>query len=258
MKKFVVALLACAASFAQANTITTDFSDLWWNPNESGWGVNVIQQEDVLFATLFVYAADRSPTWYVGSSLIYKGMQNNQFVFEGPLYKTSGPYFAASTFPEAQVTRLQVGTMTFRAAQATTATISYTVDGATVTKSIERQTWRNQDFSGQYRGAVIGNYSGCVNGNGPYESPAVFTVTQQGFAMTVHEEGAGYTCSYTGSYSPAGTIGVLEGSSSCSTGVGQSFSMTEMKVGLDFFSGALTLRGGSACNFTGRLGGIRR
>src|SRR5215831_3630119 len=34
---------------------TPNFSDLWWNPAESGWGVNLQQQGNILFATWFTY-----------------------------------------------------------------------------------------------------------------------------------------------------------------------------------------------------------
>jgi hypothetical protein len=257
LKKILLALFACAGLAAQANTITTDFTDLWWDPSESGWGLNLVQQEDTAFATLFVYAANGSPTWYVGSALIYQGVQNGQFVFTGPLYRTTGPHFAAPDFQSSQVTRVAVGTMTFRAAQATTATVAYTVDGTTITKFIERQTWRNQNFTGNYRGAVIGQVSGCTSGNGPSDAAAVFAITQQGFAFTVQETGENHSCSYTGSYSPAGTIGVVDGSMTCSDNVARNFSMTEMKVGIDAFSGALNTRSGS-CVFSGRIGGVRR
>jgi len=43
MRRFLVAaILVCAPSVANAlNTWGTDMSDLWWNPNESGWGINI-------------------------------------------------------------------------------------------------------------------------------------------------------------------------------------------------------------------------
>ena len=44
-----VAAAALAATMVLAAPArATDLSDLWWNPNESGWGVNVAQQAEVL------------------------------------------------------------------------------------------------------------------------------------------------------------------------------------------------------------------
>ena len=43
-----------------------NYSDLWWNPNESGWGFNLIQHgTGVLFGVMFTYTTPEGPTWYV-------------------------------------------------------------------------------------------------------------------------------------------------------------------------------------------------
>ena len=47
-------LAALAVLPAQATTYSTDYTDLWYNPNESGWGLNLIQQYQTMFGTLFV------------------------------------------------------------------------------------------------------------------------------------------------------------------------------------------------------------
>ena len=52
------------AGAAQATTHSTDYTDLWWNSpdaSEDGWGVNVVQQGDIVFATFFIYGADGTP-----------------------------------------------------------------------------------------------------------------------------------------------------------------------------------------------------
>src|SRR5262249_27261623 len=49
---------------------TPNFSDLWWNApadSESGWGVNLQQQGDVLFATWFTYDVTGKGQWLVMS-----------------------------------------------------------------------------------------------------------------------------------------------------------------------------------------------
>ena len=56
-------LLACLLLGAfpaahAADSITSDISDMWWNSNESGWGMNATQQGNILFITLYVYSAD--------------------------------------------------------------------------------------------------------------------------------------------------------------------------------------------------------
>jgi hypothetical protein len=261
MRKFFASLATCVACFipaAQANTLTTDFTDLWWIPAEDGWGVNIIQQQDILFVTLFVYGQNNVPVWYVGSAIQYQGVVNGQFTFTGPLYQVNGPWFGGA-FNPANVSHRQVGALTFRTGAATTATLTYTVDGTSVTKNIERQTWRNQDFAGSYRGAVVGTYTGCSSGNGPYESPAILTVTQNNTQITIHEAGNNnFTCTYTGTYTAAGNSGLANGGGTCSDGIAQTWTASEMKVGLDFFAAAFEARIGTSCLFTGRIGGVRR
>jgi len=50
-KRIIAALLAATGLCAHANTYT----DLWNNANEPGWGMNVVQQLETAFVTLFVY-----------------------------------------------------------------------------------------------------------------------------------------------------------------------------------------------------------
>jgi hypothetical protein len=50
-------------AFAPA-AAATDFTDIWFIPQESGWGVNIVQSDSFLFATFFIYGSDKAPTWY--------------------------------------------------------------------------------------------------------------------------------------------------------------------------------------------------
>ena len=60
MRYTILALVAaCALGLAHAATpFSVDASDLWYNPAESGWGVNLAQQGDTAFLTLYVYGSD--------------------------------------------------------------------------------------------------------------------------------------------------------------------------------------------------------
>jgi hypothetical protein len=62
-KLFAILLLFVLCN-ARASTTTSEITDTWWNPAESGWGVNIILQNSVVFATFFVYDANRNPVWY--------------------------------------------------------------------------------------------------------------------------------------------------------------------------------------------------
>lgn len=115
----------------------TNYQDLWWNPNESGWGVNVTHQGDVIFATLFDYDATGKGMWYV----LANAPKQSAGVYSGALFTTTGPAFNASPFNPASVATTQVGTMTFNFSSGNAGTLTYTVNGTQVTKSIQREVF---------------------------------------------------------------------------------------------------------------------
>jgi hypothetical protein len=262
LKKMAAILVGCCATLSHAATATTDFSDLWWNASESGWGANVIQQNDVLFITLFVNNQSNAPVWYVASAVTQTASTGTTVNFTGALYQTTAPYFGGA-FNPANVTNRQVGTITFSAAQISQATITYGVDGVNVTKEVTRQTWRAENIAGTYLGAVSGTWAGCGGPrNGYQESFVTLTVSQGGVAINMREDGAGnppYTCIYTGNYSQDGRMGAIAGNVLCSDGVNQAFVATEVQGGIQGLSMRLVASQFSGtCTFSGRMGGMRR
>jgi len=120
-------------------------SGLWWNPAENGWGVNFTHQGNALFATLFTYDANRAPLWLVMSS---GTMQSDGVTFTGDLYRTTGPAFNANPFtPIGPANYTRVGTMSATFSGANSGTLSYTVNGVAVTKSIERLVYGSRAAS---------------------------------------------------------------------------------------------------------------
>ena len=115
-----------------------NYSDIWWNPSESGWGLTIVQgPTKVLFAVWFVYDASGKPTWYT----LEPGQATSAgkfTTFTGPIYKTSGPYFGGP-FDPAQVGLTQVGTGTLSFRHSDSGTFTYTVEGVTGSKAIVRQ-----------------------------------------------------------------------------------------------------------------------
>ena len=113
----------------------TNYQDLWWNPNESGWGVNVTHQGGILFATLFTYDAAGKGLWLA----MTEGRRNSNGSYSGTLYRNTGPAFNAVPFtPITAPNYTVVGTMTFNFTSGNSATLTYTVGGVPVTKTIQR------------------------------------------------------------------------------------------------------------------------
>jgi hypothetical protein len=123
---------------------STNYQDLWWNASESGWGLNIAHQGDILFATLFTYDASGRGLWLVMSA----GLKQADGSYLGELYRTSGPAFNAVPFTPIGASDLTaVGTMRLRFSDGERGELTYTYDGATVTKQITRQVFSTPGFA---------------------------------------------------------------------------------------------------------------
>ena len=125
---------------ARQSTGTTgaNYQALWWRSpadSESGWGVNITHQGDILFATWFTYDTDGSGMWLVMSS----GVKTGENTYAGALYRTTGAPF--SNYNAAQFQYTQVGTAQFAFTDANNGTFTYTVNGTTQAKPITRQIY---------------------------------------------------------------------------------------------------------------------
>lgn len=255
MNRLAVSLLFLLASLAPpsfANTFSTDSSDLWYIPGESGWGANLVQQNEIIFVTLFVYSQSGTPTWFVGPATAFTGADGAGLHFSGPLYSTTGPYFGGP-FNAAAVGNRQVGTVTFVTPMQEQGRLTYTVDGVQVVKDVVRQTFRNNNVSGVYLGGWVGTYSGCSSGNGYRESMDNMSVSHSGSAFTMQTT----ACTYNGTYVQDGRLGRVAGSYSCTNSVAGNFLIIEMEASLSGMNGRLSTTSGS-CNFSGRIGGVKR
>ena len=125
--------------FAAGEPSGTNYTDLWWNPNESGWGMGITQQDGIMFLTWFVYDANRLPGWYIASrcEVIAGGNGCN-----GRLYRTSGPpgpRNAANGFDSSRLQVEDVGVIEVRFHDNDTGTINYILRGVAQSKTITRQ-----------------------------------------------------------------------------------------------------------------------
>ena len=126
-----------SAYLGSATGPTTDYSDLWWNPNESGWGLNLVQHPSrVLFGVWYTYEGDGTPTWFV----MPQGTWTSSTTYTGPIFATTGPGFTKHFNPGAVQPR-QVGSGTLNFSSANTGTFSYSIDGVTGTKQLQRQSF---------------------------------------------------------------------------------------------------------------------
>src|SRR5512132_519014 len=113
---------------------------LWWKSpaaSESGWGLNVAHQGDIVFATWFTYDATGKAWWLSMTAPLVSGGNR----FSGTLHATRGPPFSAVPFDPTQVVATPVGTGTLTFNDADNGTFAYTVNGISQSKAITRQVF---------------------------------------------------------------------------------------------------------------------
>jgi len=131
-----------SSAFARAGAAAgaaINYQGLWWNApagSESGWGINLAHQGDVIFATWFTYDGSGKAWW-----LSMTANKTGSGVYAGDLYRTHGPSFNAVPFNPADVTATKVGTGTLTFSGVSDGTFAYVVAGTTQTKPITRQVF---------------------------------------------------------------------------------------------------------------------
>jgi hypothetical protein len=83
----------------RATGFSTVQSDLWRVPSESGWGLELAQQSNVIFATMYVYDAQNDPAWYPVTLDPVPATSG----WRGDLYLTGGPRCGPPGFDPAAV-----------------------------------------------------------------------------------------------------------------------------------------------------------
>ena len=278
LRTFLGALLLGALSTFPARAVTgsTDYTGLWYNTAESGWGMNVIQQEQTLFITLFIYGATSQPTWFVASGATFTSTAGGDRTYTGPLYATTGTPFSTTPFNPGATTVAQVGTITFVGKADGTATVAYTANGSTVNKAVTRQTWAQPNFTlnvaTSYAAAQSSTATGCTNAanngsqNSTYSQMALYiNAATMRLEITTPPTDAGL-CTLQGSnYVQEGRYGKATLSGRCAAWAASipniTFQVREVEVGANHFTFQYTGAGGdmgAGCSETGVFVGAKK
>lgn len=111
-----------------------NYTDLWWNPLESGWGISIHVNNDKLFAAWFVYDAAGSPTWYT----LQQGRWQSSNEYSGLIYATqSNPNAGLGPLTSVTINAVGSGVLTFNGTGQ--AEFFYAVNGQPNRKTIVRQ-----------------------------------------------------------------------------------------------------------------------
>ena len=125
---------SCVAGAPHASP--PNYQALWWaSPpgSESGWGLNIAHQGDIMFATWFTYDASGRGLWLFAPDARRTGAGT----YSGQLYRTTGPPFSLDPWT-GPVTTTPVGSATFTFSSPDNGTFAYTVNGISQSKAITR------------------------------------------------------------------------------------------------------------------------
>lgn len=169
-----MALVALGGSTtASSYTIDTASSPsaltgLWWNANESGWGLTVTQQYSIIFVAMYTYDTANNPIWYVITNcpVVAGGCT-------GDIYKVKGgSTLTTSWAPNLALTKVGSGTLAF--SDANSATMNFTIDGVAGSKAITRQvfasppTQTGTTFPFTYKGLQLNSLTFATHSSGVY------------------------------------------------------------------------------------------
>jgi hypothetical protein len=142
--------------FASLNAAALEYTDVYYNPAEPGWGVFLVQSDTTQFMAFFIYGTDGKPTWYTAQLT-----QDANGNYNGPLYAITGTYFAN---PWQGYNVSSVGTASFSPSDIYHATLRYSLTGGpTIVKPVERQALTPYKLAGNYSGSMSGTVTGCSN-----------------------------------------------------------------------------------------------
>lgn len=116
-----------------------DYSGLWWNPAESGWGLSLHQgATSGLFGALFVFNASGAPEWLT----LQSGRWESSTRWSGTAYRSSGSAWGPAGFDPHAVSNATVGTVvidfTMTPGREDRATFTLVLGGLQVERTITR------------------------------------------------------------------------------------------------------------------------
>jgi hypothetical protein len=212
---------SAVVAFPKTN-LSTDVTDIWWPDSEPGWGIQLIQNADIIFATMFVYDPDGNPTFFVATL----GSVAGATTWTGDLFVAGGTPFDLPWNPADRV-EFNVGTMTFSLTGVGSGTLDYTVGPSIVHKELSRQPLKLEDNSGDYRITHTWTSAGAGCTAADFYSPAAGPVNGDMAISRIDPEKAMVSltwrlapldvCSMTANYAQVGRLGAYAGTLTCPT-----------------------------------------
>lgn len=134
LRPLALAALLGLSSVALAQNTPPNYTAMWWNPAESGWGLNIAHQGDVLFPMWFTYGTNGQLQWYAVSG----AAKQPDGSYTGEVFRFTGKPFNQITGAQAFNQSTPVGTASLRFGASNALSFSYTIEGITQTKNLSR------------------------------------------------------------------------------------------------------------------------
>ena len=250
----LLALVAALVPAAAAHAIS--LTDLWWNPAESGWGANIVQQDDTAVVTLYVHGTDGEPTWLIGVAQSYAIGPGGLEYYSGPLYRARGSWYGGPFDPGASQ-ETHVGTIWLTPASADELALEYVANGVTVAKRLVRMTWRPAQAATWYWSAFTLRQAapgGPVYGTLQYQADVMFHLEGTTAAIKVDQPGS--SCLHRGELRQSGRYSAVSGTFDCGGNDTGTFEVTGLEFTDHGVSGYLRTTRADRIEY-GRFGGAR-
>ena len=126
--------VVCHSGNGGSRATATNYSDLWWNPAQNGWGMTFTHVGDNLYVTWYTYGEDREAIWFLAQT-----SRQADGSFRGPLYRgtTGTPFLQINGAPPSEGPA-EVGEATLAFSDGQTASFTYTAGNVTQTQPVQR------------------------------------------------------------------------------------------------------------------------
>jgi len=210
----IAALVATLFTLAApAGATTANYEDWWWNDQQSGHGLNIGQQNDVLFVSWFTYDEAGAGMWLTMTATLTGTRATGDWI------RTTGPALG-TPFDPSKVVRTVVGSGTLTFGSLHDATLDWTVNGKSGSVLLARMSWASRPPSGAQGGRIYVAVTGCAGGTS-LNVPIATTYSTSGSAITVVDDyrpTGTKVCTMTGSLVPSGSYFFVSGSYACDNG----------------------------------------
>ena len=240
------------AKFAQVDLDRANYTDGWWVPSESGWGVSILQLGNSMALMFYVFDETQKPVWYRGVA----SNSGNPSVFEGQMLYDRGTSYREPIFGPVSGAPEVVGTVSLRPVSLYDAVLSYTINGVTSTKQLVRISFSPERFDGTFSSVITARMNGCDK-NGDLMGGVVANASLEGSNIRLSMENLGGSCIIGGTFTQLGRLGkVSNGSYICSDNTSGTVNIDGWEVSNGSFSALITTSNGG-CSESGRIVGSK-